>query len=423
MKSDNDINAILTKLYSMRQFHIKLGLERIEKFLEALDNPQKKLKVFHIAGSNGKGSTASFIASILMAAGFKTGLYSSPHFVRFNERIQINSNLIEDEFIAEFYNKYEKYIIENEITFFEVTTAMAFDYFARKDIDYAVIETGLGGRLDATNLVVPLASVITSISLEHTHILGETIEKIAREKGGIIKQGRPVFIGDVDHAAAEVFGAIAEEKKSSIFFLNNFAEKGKDFVNLSLKNQRFHIYKTPLIGYHQLINCALALKTLNETLNINDGLVIDSGIEKVIENTNIQGRYEIISEYPKVIFDAAHNPEGIDTFLREFKNEADGYEKRSVIFAAMKDKEISGMIKKLGAIFDTIYVTSVGLERSASVEELINEAERAGINAIPLYEPAKTIKEFIMNKKNECLAVLGSIYLLGKLKSEINQFT
>ncbi|AFN73257.1 FolC bifunctional protein [Melioribacter roseus P3M-2] len=423
MKSDNDINSILTKLYSMRQFHIKLGLERIEKFLQTLDNPHKKLKVFHIAGSNGKGSTASFIASILMAAGYKTGLYTSPHFVRFNERVQINGNLIEDEFIASFYNKYEKYIIENEITFFEATTAMAFDYFARKDIDYAVIETGLGGRLDATNLVDPLASVITSISLEHTHILGDTVEKIAREKGGIIKEGRPVFVGNVDGAAAEVINGIAKEKKSSIFFLNNFAEKEKDFVNLTLKNQQFHIYKTPLIGYHQLINCALALKTLNETLNINDGLVIDSGIEKVIENTNIQGRYEVISESPKVIFDAAHNPEGIDTFLREFKNEAGNYEKRSVIFAAMKDKEIPDMIKKLGKTFDTLYVTSVGFERSATIEELKNAAERAGINAIPLYEPVELIKDFIMNKKNECLAVLGSIYLLGKLKSKIYQFT
>ncbi|MGK9477216.1 bifunctional folylpolyglutamate synthase/dihydrofolate synthase [Melioribacter sp. OK-6-Me] len=423
MKSENDIDSILTKLYSMRQFHIKLGLERIEKFLEALGNPHKKLKVFHIAGSNGKGSTASFIASILMAAGFKTGLYTSPHLVRFNERIQINGNFIDDESIADFYHKHENYIKENEITFFEVTTAMAFDYFAKMNVDYAVIETGLGGRLDATNLVDPIASVITSISLEHTHILGETIEKIAFEKGGIIKMGKPVFIGNVSEAAAGVLSRIAQEKNSPLFSLNNFAEKEKDFVNLSLKNQQFHIYKTPLIGYHQLINCALALKTLNETLNINDGLVIDSGIERVIENTNIQGRYEIINKNPKVIFDAAHNPEGIETFLQEFEKESDNYEKRSVVFAAMKDKEIKGMIKKLGKKFDTLYVTTVGLDRSATIDDLRNAAEEAGINAIPLYEPAELVRNFILNKKNECLAVLGSIYLLGKLKSEINLFT
>ncbi len=423
MKSENNIDSILTKLYSMRQFHIKLGLERIEKFLEVLDNPHKKLKVFHIAGSNGKGSTASFIASILMAAGYKTGLYTSPHFVRFNERIQINGNFIDDESIADFYHEYENYIKENEITFFEVTTAMAFNYFAKMNVNYAVIETGLGGRLDATNLVDPIASIITSISLEHTHVLGETIEKIAYEKGGIIKMGKPVFIGNVGEAAVGILSKIAQEKNSPLFLINNFAEKEKDFVNLSLKNQQFHIYKTPLIGYHQLINCALAIKTLNETLNINDGLVIDSGIERVIENTNIQGRYEIINKYPKVIFDAAHNPEGIETFLQEFEKESANYEKRSVIFAAMKDKDIQGMIKKLGTNFDTLYVTTVGLYRSATIDVLKNAAEKVGVNAIPLNEPAELIRSFILNKKNECLAVLGSIYLLGKLKSEINQFT
>ena len=168
-----DIQSALNKLYSMHQFSIKLGLERIENLLDHLYNPHEKLTCFHIAGSNGKGSTASFLASILMEAGFRVGLYTSPHFVRFNERIRVNGKEIEDSYIADFVESLEVYIEENKPTFFEVTTALAFKYFSESDLDFVVVETGLGGRLDATNVLEPLASIITSISLEHTHILGD----------------------------------------------------------------------------------------------------------------------------------------------------------------------------------------------------------------------------------------------------------
>ena len=199
-----DIQESLNKLYALHTFGVKLGLENIQKFLEVIGNPQSKLQTIHVAGSNGKGSTASFIASILIEKGYKVGLYTSPHFVIFNERIVVNGKYIPDDFIANFIDRYQKYIDEYELTFFEVTTAMAFEYFVFSDVDYAVIETGLGGRLDATNVLNPIACVITSISLEHTDILGNKLEQIAFEKGEIIKSGSKTFIGLLPEEAIKV---------------------------------------------------------------------------------------------------------------------------------------------------------------------------------------------------------------------------
>jgi dihydrofolate synthase/folylpolyglutamate synthase len=190
-----DIDTSLKKLFSLHKFGIKLGLENTIGFLNHLGNPQQKLKTIHIAGSNGKGSTSSFIASILQEYEYKIGLYTSPHFVKFNERVVINGKQIEDEYIATFVSDNESYIDEHQLTFFEVTTVLAFQYFKDMNTDYCVIETGLGGRLDSTNVLNPLATVITSISLEHTNVLGNTIEQIAAEKSAIIKSNSKVFIG------------------------------------------------------------------------------------------------------------------------------------------------------------------------------------------------------------------------------------
>ena len=217
-----DVETSLKKLFSLHTFGIKLGLENTIKFLEHLGNPQKFLKAIHVAGSNGKGSTASFIASILQESGYKTGLYTSPHFVKFNERIVINGEQIDDEYIAGFVEEHEKYIDENELTFFEVTTAIAFKYFREMKTDYCVIETGLGGRLDATNVLNPLAVVITTISLEHTNILGNTIEQIASEKAAIIKDGVKVFTGILEKEAEGIIEQKCKEMNSQLFPLKDF---------------------------------------------------------------------------------------------------------------------------------------------------------------------------------------------------------
>lgn len=416
-----NIEPILKKLYSMRQFHIKLGLERIENLLDYIGNPHKELKYFHIAGSNGKGSTASFLASILTEANYKIGLYTSPHFVKFNERIRINGKEIEDEFIINFFNSIEKFIDKEEPTFFEITTAIAFKYFFENKVDYVVLETGLGGRLDATNVVTPLAAIITSICLEHTNILGDTLEKIAFEKAGIIKKGITVLSGYMPAEAENVIRLKAHELKCNYFPFDSFVEKGKDYIDVLLEKRKYHLYKTPLLGYHQLLNCALAVKCLNATLNIDDAFLINRGIKNVVENSKIQGRYEIISNEPKIIFDSAHNPEGIKIFLDEFVKEYYSFNERSLIFGAMRDKDIAMMLKLLTPFFDNIYVTSIENERAATIEEIQSIAKQNGIRVIPLMFTEEFIKNFYAEGKGKCLVVLGSMYLIGYIKSKINK--
>lgn len=413
-----DIKSALEKLYSMHQFTIKLGLERIENLLDHLGNPHHNLKAFHVAGSNGKGSTASFIASILMEAGFKVGLYTSPHYVRFNERIKINGVEIDDNYIANFIFSLEEYIDTYEPTFFEVTTALAFKYFSEADIDFAVIETGLGGRLDATNTIYPLASVITSISLEHTHILGDTIEKIAVEKAGIIKPKSLVLTGFMPFEAEETITSKALGLGCRHIKANDFIGKEKDSLNLQLRNKTFRIYSTVLKGQHQLANAALAIKTINEVIGIDDAEIITDGLNNVVMNTGIQGRYEVINENPKIIFDSAHNPEGVESFINEFQKEYKQYKERILIFGAMKDKNISGMLNMLTGYFDKIFISQAHIERAASFEQIIADIGNLKEKVFQLDNPADFIAKFA-GGADKCLVVLGSIYLVGEIKSKI----
>lgn len=414
-----NIKSALEKIYSMHQFSIKLGLERIENLLDHIDRPQEKLRCFHLAGSNGKGSTASFIASILMETGFKVGLYTSPHFVRFNERIKINGVEIDDEYIARFVESMDEYIDEFDPTFFEVTTALAFKYFAENEVDFAIIETGLGGRLDATNVIHPLASIITSISLEHTNILGDTIEKIAVEKAGIIKPKTLVLNGFMPIEAENIIVSKALGESCRHIKASDFITRYEDFINVQLGNKLFKIYSTPLAGKHQLYNSALALKTVNELLKIDDIRVITKGINNVIENTGIQGRYEVVCNNPKIIFDSAHNPEGIESFIREFEKEYKNYSERSLVFGAMRDKNISEMLRLLIPYFDVIYVSQVQVERAAPIEQIVELMQGNDKKIVPLEDPSGFISKFELIKEKKCLVVLGSMYLVGEIKSKI----
>lgn len=414
-----ELQAALNKIYSMHQFDIKLGLDRIEKLLDLVGNPQKDLNYIHIAGSNGKGSTASFIASILTEAGCKVGLYTSPHFVKFNERIRINGREIEDDYIAGFISSIENEIELLKPTFFEITTALAFKYFKNQNPDYVVLETGLGGRLDATNVISPVASVITSISLEHTNILGGTIDKIAYEKAGIIKQGVPVFVGLVPEEAELVLCGRADDVNSKVGLLKDFIELAKDNVIINTAKKKFHLYKTGLNGFHQLQNAALAVKVVEHIIGTPDFQTINNGLINVVQNSGIQGRYEIFRKYPRIIFDSAHNLDGVKTFVEEFSKEYHNYRERVLIFGVMKDKDIEQMLRQLKPYFDKIYVTMPDYERAATIEELHNIAGGIGIIVHPLPEPFSLISEFNSSGGERCLVILGSIYLLGEIKSKI----
>jgi len=412
-----DIQESLNKLFALHTFGVKLGLENTQKFLNQIDNPQKKLKTIHVAGSNGKGSTSSFIASILMESGFKVGLYTSPHFVNFNERISVDGKYIPDDFIANFIDKHQKFIDEYQLTFFEVATAMAFKYFVFSDVDYAVIETGLGGRLDATNVLNPLACVITSISLEHTAILGDKLEQIAYEKSEIIKSGSKTFIGLIPEVAIKVIEKKCKSVKSPLFCLEEYINEKNDELQLYTEELDFDGWEVPLIGKHQEYNAALASLCAAKTFDIDDPSVITRGIKNVVKNTRLQGRYEIISDKPRIILDSAHNPEGITCLINQFNKEKNNYKVSSLLFGAMRDKNIDEMLLLVKNNFTDIYFYEINYERAASIGLLTERAEKRGVK----FSIVKNLEEFITEQlkgdKDSCLVVAGSMYLLGEIKS------
>ena len=414
-----EIESALNKLYSLQKFGIKLGLTNIEGFLSRLGNPQNEFQSIHIAGSNGKGSTASFIASILTEAGYKIGLYTSPHFVRFNERIRVKNSEITDDYINSFVSDYNTYIDNNQLTFFEVTTALAFRYFADNDINYGIIETGLGGRLDATNVIQPLASVITSISYEHTEILGDTIEKIAEEKAGIIKKNCKVFIGKLPVDAEKVIFNKCKNIGSLLFKLSDYIIEKRNNISFHSPDLQIENLTVPLNGFYQKFNASLAVTTLVETLGINDKDIIDKGIKNVFINTGLQGRYEIFNERPKVIFDSAHNIEGVKNFADSFNNESDNYNKRILLFGVMRDKAVKEMLKILIPFFDEIHFTDINMERCLKAEELQKIAMELNIKSIVQKDTGFFISDFIATGLNNCLVVLGSMYILGSIKGKL----
>lgn len=414
-----DIEESLKKLFSLHTFGVKLGLDNIRNFLKFIGDPQLKLKTIHLAGSNGKGSTASFIASIIMEFGYKVGLYTSPHFVRFNERIIINGIEIPDIYIANFVTKFWNYITENKLTFFEVTTALAFQFFNDEEVDYAVIETGLGGRLDATNVLQPLAVVITSISLEHTNILGSTVKQIASEKAAIIKNNIKVFTGKLPEAANDVVSDKCGKTNSELFMLEEYINEHHNLLELYTEEIELDDWAMPLKGDYQKYNAALAALTVAKTLNTDDSNKISHGIKNVIKNTGLQGRFEMINSNPDIILDSAHNPAGIESFLSEFKKHKDKYGKKVLLFGVMKDKSIAEMLNMLKDYFDEIHLTEINYERSCPISELVKIAEQLEINYKKEPDYAGFINKYFNEKEDNCLVVLGSMYVLGEIKSNI----
>lgn len=412
-----NIETALTKLFSLHTFGMKLGLDNVQKFLDRLGNPQHKIKTFHIAGSNGKGSTSAFMASILMELNFKVGLYTSPHFVRFNERILIDGKEIPDDFVAVFLSEHWEYIDKNKLTFFEVTTALAFEYFYDQKVEYAIIETGLGGRLDATNVLEPLAVVITSISLEHTNILGHSIQDITKEKTAIIKNKIKVFIGKLPSEADEIAAKKCLDTESELFRLDEYIIEKENSLILYTEEIELDEWTMPLKGNYQKYNAALAGLAVIKTLDTADFNAIGRGINNIVKNTNFQGRYEYYNTGPDIIFDSAHNPDGIKNFLSEFEKNLKKYAKKVLLFGVMRDKSIEKMLSILKNSFDEIHVTQINNERTATIEELIIISNKLKVKAVSEPEAAGFVIKFLNNNPKDCLVVLGSIYLLGQIKS------
>ncbi len=273
----------------------KPGLDKMRAFAKVLGAPQTTFPSIHIAGTNGKGSTSHMIAAVLQEKGYKVGLYTSPHLVCFSERIRLNGVEIEKDFVVEFVRKYQAYFIAEKLSFFEITVGMAFAYFAEQNVDYAVIEVGLGGRLDATNIITPLLSVITNIGLDHTEFLGTSLEEIAKEKAGIIKVGVPVIIGRKQVATEGVFRSIAKQRKAPIYFAEEYS---------------IPQFSLDLLGSYQEENKMTAYVALKQLLNNQLDSNALQGFSKVVQHTRLRGRWEKISNAPLIIADVTHNKEG-----------------------------------------------------------------------------------------------------------------
>jgi len=354
-------------------------------FCEALGNPQQQFKSIHVGGTNGKGSTSHMLASVLQAQGYKTGLYTSPHLKDFRERIRINGKMISKSEVIAFVKNQRQLIEKVEPSFFEVTVAMAFDCFARHQVDIAIIEVGLGGRLDSTNIISPLISVITNISLDHTNMLGNTLTEIAGEKAGIIKKNTPVVIGETHPESAPVFNKKAAEMNAPIIFADQVLT-ARDFkpvnnkLSLSVYHEEEIKYKnlrSDLTGIYQHKNILTVLETL-AVLNAKTEIKTDQesiykGISQVKKQTGLQGRWQILSKKPLVICDTGHNEAGIGEVIKNINQTP--YQNLHIVFGMVKDKDISKVLSLMPKNA-TYYFCKPDLERGLEANELAAQAAR-----------------------------------------------
>ena len=441
--NSKDYNETVDYLYGLQKHGIKLGLKNTERLMSILGEPRNSFRAVHIAGTNGKGSTAAIIASILKESGFKVGMFTSPHLVSFTERIKINNSPISEEDVAELTSYIRKIIAATDLkpTFFEFITAMAFYYFACEKVDWAVVEVGMGGRFDATNVILPIVSVITNIGFDHKEFLGQSISEIAFEKAGIIKHAIPVVTAVNNSEALEVIENVAKKTGSEIYiygkdfkgsltfigdrhitfdyssinhsigYINNF----KDYKNLTL----------PLSGRHQLYNASLAIRTC-ETLRHRGFTVTDGAINDGISRLKFGGRLEWISQTPSIIIDSAHNPDAAKALADAVKEIFLEHKKIILIIGIMKDKDIEGVLSPLTQIADTIILTKPEGERAASPERLkeaLKKLEKwdnrnSMLNSIIT---TNTVDEAIERAKelwneNYIILITGSFYTTGEAK-------
>ena len=372
------------------------NLSRMKEFSSYLNSPEKKIKTIHIAGTNGKGSTAHMISSVLQEAGYRVGLYTSPHLNDFRERIKINGSLIEKEYITKFVQSNREYIDANSLSFFELTVGLAFSYFFNQKVDYAVIEVGMGGRLDGTNLILPELSVITNIGFDHTQFLGNTLQDIAKEKAGIIKHKIPVIIGETKSETKKVFMKRAKMMNSPIIF----ADQQKS-VGLS----------SDLKGSYQKKNIQTATIALSK-LNINRH-VIELGLRKVISNTGIQGRWQILSKKPLIISDIAHNQEGLDYVIPQIKTQ--NFRRLHLVLGFVKDKAVKKLLMKFpsSALF---YFAAPNIPRALPIKELENFGIKLNLNFEIFSSVPKALnKAKLTAKADDLIYIGGSTFVVAEI--------
>ena len=415
--------AAVSYLYNLQKHGIKLGLETMTALVSRLGMPQARYRTLHIAGTNGKGSTAAIVAAILQKAGYRVGLYTSPHLIDFRERIRVNGEMISEMDVARL-TALLKALCEPDMsaTFFECTTAMAFQHFADSQVDLAVLEVGLGGRFDATNVVTPLACVITTIALDHQAYLGSTLSSVAYEKAGIIKTYVPVIVGRVPDEAGSVIEGVATERAAPLIRLGvDFDVVGQTPAHFAFTGRRirYHDLSCTLLGTHQLDNasCALALLEAAGT----SGLVIgEKAVREGLGNVRWEGRLEVVGQRPLTVLDGAHNPAAADavaSYLREFRL-LHPDSRVVLVLGMMRDKDHRGFFEPLKALVDEVVLTQADLPRSATTQELqvaLHEVWPRPFSNAHLSDAMGQAKQ--LARPEDLICVTGSLMLIGDVKA------
>ena len=404
----------------------KPGLERIASFCQHIGNPQRNYYTIHVAGTNGKGSVSHMLASILREAGYRTGLFTSPHLTDFRERIRVDGEMIPKQKVVNFVDKHQDKMKELDLSFFEMTAAMAFDYFDQSDVEVAVIETGLGGRLDATNLITPILSIVTNVSFDHTEFLGETIEKIAAEKAGIIKKSIPIIVGQHSEAYDKVFAERAAELNSRIIFaedewrlngVEHFDDDNQHFSLTRMRDDRGYELDIDLLGDYQRHNivtaCAAADYLAEHTPLTISRRALREGLQVAAASTGLAGRWQVLSREPYIVCDTGHNVDGIRYVAEQLANlECDR------LFAVMgfaREKELTKIMAMLPKKAHYIF-TRANIERARAIEDIAAEATKLGLD----FETAPSVKEAVERARslalpNDAIFIGGSNYVIAEI--------
>ena len=402
----------------------KANLDTTLALDEYFNHPHKKFKTIHIAGTNGKGSVSHTVASVLQASGYKVGLYTSPHLRDFRERIKVNGELVSENYVVNFIEKHQGKFEELTPSFFEMTVAMAFDYFADQEVEVAVVEVGLGGRLDSTNIITPLLSVITNISKDHTGLLGSELSQIAREKAGIIKESIPVIIGEKQDELIDVFTRIASNKNSDL----TFSEDQYEIMSFDLDGRKRNlVYKAKennsrvdlscdLLGGYQVKNIRTALCVFDELLRQNWNITeksIQQGISEIVKRTGLLGRWQTIGSNPNVICDTGHNIAGIKEIITQI--ESMDYRNLHVVFGMVDDKDIDGILELMPKTA-SYYFCCANIPRALDQNILASQAKAHDLigNTYPSVKSALMAAK-TNARKNDLVFLGGSTFVVAEV--------
>ena len=408
---------------------IKKDLDNIIVLCEALGNPQHTFKTIHVGGTNGKGSVSHMLSSIFQSAGINTGLYTSPHLYDFRERIRVNGIMVNESFVVEFVEKIRPLIEKIRPSFFEITVAMAFEFFAVRQVGMAIIEVGLGGRLDSTNIISPEFSVITNIGWDHMNLLGNSLEAIATEKAGIIKPDIPVVIGERQHAIDKVFEKIAGEKQSPVYFASDeFTAVDQKWENGTLaievmdrEKHKTIWWETDLQGIYQGKNICTVLKCrqlieMNTSFPVSEAIVVHA-LKNVKKLTGLQGRWDVIHEEPLVVLEVAHNTDGIQQMMDHLNKLK--FDQLHLIIGMVKDKDVDEVLKLLPEKAN-YYFSHAHIPRALSAPELKNKAQNHSLYGEAYEDVNKALYRAIKNaSKNDIIIICGSIFLVAEVDKNL----